>query len=539
MKLTKPQKIATLAIVVPAILAGLAIYVNIITSPGHIADFQISVDPMGGSVPKGGNTQMIITVKSINNYEYEVSLSPSGNPTGMIVNPVPPSNKPTPAYTSNVFITVTSIVEEGDYPIVIKGTGADGKEHSCTYTLTVKPLKTLTVSIAPAGPISLDIGQSQMFTATYSGGSGSIHYQWYLDGSAVSGATSSTYSFDGSAGTYTVTCKVTDSASVPVISDSSNAVSVTVNSAKVAPTAVVSPGSWTMDVGQSKTFSATASGGSGTYTSYQWYVGGVAQSGATTSTFSYNAVSVGSSPITVTVTDSLGVTSVQSSAASIAVGASPTVTIAPIGSLIMIAGQSQAFAATANGGSGVIHYQWYLDGSAIGSDSSSYSYTASGASHSVTCKVTDSASNPVTSAASNAVTITVTTVTISFPIGGSSVSQLLTAQGTTQNIPSGQVIWAVVYVPSIALYYPMPIAAVVQQTSGSWQTQVTVGGPNDTGLQFDIIMVVANQAGQASLVAYNQDAERNHPGNYPGIPQLPAGLVECSKVTVTRLPWTT
>ena len=43
----------------------------------------------------------------------------------------------------------------------------------------------------------------------------------------------------------------------------------------------------------------------------------------------------------------------------------------------------------------------------FGADSASYSYTAAGASHSVTCRVTDSASSPVTSPASNAVSVTV------------------------------------------------------------------------------------------------------------------------------------
>ncbi len=67
---------------------------------------------------------------------------------------------------------------------------------------------------------------------------------------------------------------MTDATSAGVIS---NAVSVTVNA---VPTVNVSPASWTMDVGQSKTFSAAASGGSGVYSSYQWYVGGISQSGS-------------------------------------------------------------------------------------------------------------------------------------------------------------------------------------------------------------------------------------------------------------------
>ena len=37
-----------------------------------------------------------------------------------------------------------SKVPAGDYALVIKGTGADGKEHSCSYTLTVKPSVTPT-----------------------------------------------------------------------------------------------------------------------------------------------------------------------------------------------------------------------------------------------------------------------------------------------------------------------------------------------------------------------------------------------------------
>ena len=73
----------------------------------------------------------------------------------------------------------------------------------------------------------------------------------------------------------------------------------------------VSPSSWTMDVGQSKTFTATASGGSESYKSYQWYVDGAAQPGQTAQTFSYSPGFRGFYLITVTVTDSLGDTSIS------------------------------------------------------------------------------------------------------------------------------------------------------------------------------------------------------------------------------------
>ena len=220
----------------------------------------------------------------------------------------------------------------------------------------------------------------------------------------ITGATSSSYSFvtSGSAatGTWSFELQVTDAVSAVV---TSSPVSVLVNA---VPTVTVSPASWIMDVGQSKTFTASASGGSGSYASYQWYVGGTAQSGATSSTFSYVPGSVGSYSITVTVTDSLGTTSAQSSAASVSVAAVPSVTVSPA-SWTLNVGQVKVFTATASGGSGSIHYQWYLDGSAVGTDSASYSYTAAGSSHSVTCRVTDSASVPVVSSASNAVSVTV------------------------------------------------------------------------------------------------------------------------------------
>ena len=92
-----------------------------------------------------------------------------------------------------------------------------------------------------------------------------------------------------------------------------------------APSVSIAPTSAILDVGQSKVFTATAAGGSGVYSNYQWYVnGGLFQSGAAV-TFSYDAVSVGTASITARVTDSLGVTSALSNAASVTVNVVPSV----------------------------------------------------------------------------------------------------------------------------------------------------------------------------------------------------------------------
>ena len=251
-------------------------------------------------------------------------------------------------------------------------------------------------AIVNVSPVSwtMEVGQSEMFTCAASGGSGALSYQWYVGGLVVSGQTGITYLYSpGSVGSPAIYCVVTDSASTPFAVQSNTPI-VTVNSGLSIS---VSPGSWTMDIGQSKQFSASASGGSGTYSSYTWYVNGLAQIGETAQSFTYSPVSAGSYLVTVTVTDKLGVTSAQSSAASVAVAASPTVSLAPDGPLGMDLGQIQVFTATVTGGSGTIHYQWYLNAGIVGSDSSTYSYTASGSSAIVSCVATDSASSPVTS----------------------------------------------------------------------------------------------------------------------------------------------
>jgi len=293
----------------------------------------------------------------------------------------------------------------------------------------------LSVSISPTS-VTLNVGQSQTFVAAASGGSGSYSsYQWYVSGVAQSGQTSSTFIYSPtSSGSYSITVTVTDS--LGATSAQSTAATVTVNAVL---SVTVSPTSWALDVGQSKTFTATPVGGSGSYMGYQWYVDSALQSGEVTSTFNYSPVSSASYSITVTVTDSLGTTSAQSTAATVTVSASPTVSIAPVGPLTMDVGQVQTFTATPSGGSGPISYQWYLDGTAIGSDSASYSYTASRSSHSVSCKVTDSASTPVTSPASNVVSVTVNSALVAPTVTPtpSAVDQGQTSSLTSSSVTTG------------------------------------------------------------------------------------------------------
>ena len=316
------------------------------------------------------------------------------------------------ATSSNYNFATSGSTATGTWSFELQVTDATGASPITSSPVSVMVNPAL---VAPTLALSYSVinqGQTSILTSSaVSTGTSPYKYQWLQKApnagsyASINGATSSNYNFATSGstaiGAWSFELRVTDAVSAVV---TSSAVSVTVNA---APTVTVSPTSWTMDVGQSKTFTATASGGSGTYTNYQWYVAGVARSGETTSTFNYSPTSPGSYSITATVTDSLATTSAHSSAASIKVNAMPTVSVAPVGPVTMDVGQVQVFTATVSGGSGSLSYQWYLDGSAVGSNSARYSYTAAGSSHSVTCKVTDSASVPVTSGASNAVLVTV------------------------------------------------------------------------------------------------------------------------------------
>jgi len=93
---------------------------------------------MQGSVQQDGVLQTTITVKGIHGYKHPVSLSASGHPSDAAITFSPPFGNATPEYTSIMTVNVGSKAPSGDYTVITKGTGADGKEHSCKYTLTIK-----------------------------------------------------------------------------------------------------------------------------------------------------------------------------------------------------------------------------------------------------------------------------------------------------------------------------------------------------------------------------------------------------------------
>jgi hypothetical protein len=163
------------------IITFVGIVVTIILRPWAPPDFSISVSPMQGEVQRGGVIQTAITVEGINHYKHPVSLTASGHPSDIVVTFVPPFGTAIPTYVSTMTMTVGSNVPIGDYTIVIQGMGADGIEHTCQYTLTVKPS---TVSPEPYMVYS-DIGIAPGDVQDWSGAEWGLEPPFLVDGSYV------------------------------------------------------------------------------------------------------------------------------------------------------------------------------------------------------------------------------------------------------------------------------------------------------------------------------------------------------------------
>jgi hypothetical protein len=167
-------------------------------------------------------------------------------------------------------------------------------------------------------------GQPATFSVTPAG-TGPFTYQWYVNGVAINGAVSSSYTVaattsgdNGSLYTVAVTNAAGTIVSAPFV--------LTVNT---PPSLSVQPVSETVIAGQPATFSVTATGTAPI--NYQWYQGTTPISGATGPTYTTPATAVGDSGATYTVVVTNVVGTISSPAATLTVTPLvPTLSFAPI-----------------------------------------------------------------------------------------------------------------------------------------------------------------------------------------------------------------
>ena len=232
---------------------------------------------------------------------------------------------------------------------VVDGAG-DAVWTSATFAVYVDPTELPPVP----SPGSVDSGQSVTFTPSVSGGSGGGSYAWTygaLTGCTAPSAPSLNCTPTGP-GSFTVSYAWTDSDNV--VATGSTMVGFTVYpDPTVAPPRVSRA---TVDVGQSVTFFAVGSGGSGGLT-YAWNDLPAGCPGAAAIVTCNPTEPVTNASISVTVTDSNGF-DVTSSAVNFTVYADPTVWALAASPSSAVEGSNVTFDARATIGSGDLVYSW-------------------------------------------------------------------------------------------------------------------------------------------------------------------------------------
>jgi hypothetical protein len=352
---------------------------------------------------------------------------------------------------------------------------SDASNATLSISLSGTGMAVLSITTQPANQ-SVTTGQTATFSVAATG-SGTLTYQWKKNGTAISGATSSTYT------TPATTASDNGAQFTVVVSDStgsvtSSAATLTITSAPVAPSITTQPASKTVTAGQTAAFSVAATG-SGTLT-YQWKKNGTAISGATSASYTTPATAASDSGalFTVTVANSTG--NVTSNAATLTVNVPPSITTQPVGQTVTV-GQTATFTVTATG-TATLTYQWKKNAIAIsGATSASYTTPATTASDSGAL-FTVTVSNTTGNVTSNAATLTV------------NVPPSITTQPANQTVTAGQTAaFSVAATGSGTLTYQWKKngTAISGATSASYTTPATVA--SDNGAQFTV--TVTDSAG--------------------------------------------
>lgn len=115
-------------------VTGLGSPVTTNFTPAATADFTISISPSSLSVGQGTAKNATITLTSLNGFNSSVSLSASGQPSGVTVtfgaNPV------TPTGSSVMTVSAAANAAPGNYTVTVKGISGS-LSHSANLTLTV------------------------------------------------------------------------------------------------------------------------------------------------------------------------------------------------------------------------------------------------------------------------------------------------------------------------------------------------------------------------------------------------------------------
>jgi hypothetical protein len=283
-------------------------------------------------------------------------------------------------------------------------------------------------------------------TGTWTPTPDSLAFAWLRDGTAISGATSSTYTLTSADKGHLIGIKVTATKAGFVDASATTNLSSTIGAGTFSASGSASI-SGTAKVGVAVTaVPPTWTPAPASY-AYQWYAAGLAISGATSVSYTPVAADATKALTVIITAHTDGFTDATATSAAVTVAAGTITTATPTISGTPTVGQTlTAATGTWSPAPSTFDYQWYADGTAIGTNSSSCALTASEQGKAITVKVTGhlsgysdaTATSPATTAVSKG-TITTGSVSIS---GSAAVGQTLTAAaGTWSPVPTLSYSW--------------------------------------------------------------------------------------------------
>lgn len=220
------------------------------------------------------------------------------------------------AATVSYTTPATKVTDSGaKFSVLFYGCPDGSKVRSPAATLTVNPATAPpSITTEPANQ-TVSSGQSTSFTAAATG-TPPLSYQWFENGTAIGGATLSTYT------TPATTTSDSGSTFAVVVSNSAGSVTsaaatLTVTAAPVAPNLTTQPANQEVTAGQAATFTAAATGTAPL--SYQWEENGATISGATSASYTTPATTTSDSGEVFQVSISNSAGSVTSNSATLTV----------------------------------------------------------------------------------------------------------------------------------------------------------------------------------------------------------------------------
>ena len=315
-------------------------------------------------------------------------------------------------------------------------TGSPATSNVVTMTVTSGTLASVTIS---ASATTICAGTSVTFTATPTNGGASPSYQWKLNGVNV-GTNSTTYTNSVLVNNDSVTCVLTSATSC--MPATSNAIVMSVTSPIVASVSIVASAT-SICSGTNVTFTATPTNG-GSSPVYQWKLNG-ANVGTNSNIYSSSTLA-NNDNITCILTSNATPCLSGSPATSntVIMTVNPTLVAGVIittSSTTICFGASTTFTATPTNGGTTPVYQWELNGSNVGTNSTTYTSTSLTDGDQIICIMTSNATPCLVGspATSNTITLTVNTtpsITSSTPgarTGTGTVNLAATAGGETIN----------------------------------------------------------------------------------------------------------